>query len=333
MPDLLYPYDTLERDVTLTILGADIDGVSIEDSIDVNTRTLSLHSFGKARWGELTLKVVLSISEKDAARFAVDGKTLNAVLRAQCRSTSARQAMLLTVTGHCTWAGSMVLPFEAYANQINLEAFITVNDPERHIIGTAVPWGIYILASEKKPPVQFTSIIDCEYVSFSSAPEPYLNNAKARIAYIDLSRPKPMLWLNDDIPGLRAVLGDSLTRKGSSSDFRDALATSLDARMWHALIDYSIRSIEIPNEDDVPQMPGGWPGLVLNKVVSHLFPTHSREQALVELYEATRGAAADAEAMIASLDAAIDDFVQLSASLKPRLATSTKVEEVLHDAP
>lgn len=286
MNDYLFPYDTLIGDVALSVREARIDGKSIpKNEIDALGRRVPIHLLERARWDDLVLKVSVNLPSREVEAFDAAQKTVDVVLRCVCAATSARQSVVLKRTGAAVWEGVIELSYDAYDKAAVLEAIATVDDPDRHIIGTSEPWRIMF---DPAPKPTMRHIIDCEYISFSKDERTYLRPYAKEISYFDFTTtPRPTLWLNQDIPGLRELLGEMQNARAQRNPWRDLTSADLSAKAYLAMFNATVASLNIATDsDEIPEMPGSWQGSVLRRVMPALYPNESTSEALLQLKEA-----------------------------------------------
>lgn len=316
---LLYPYETLFGDVSMNVQSADMDGHELNsEQIRAIERHITVYSLEKSHWNELTIGVSVSLPTNEIMRYDEQAKDVSVILRVQCDPTSARQSLLLTRQPEGVWKGAITLSSFAYERRAIMDAVVTVNDPERHIIGTSEPWRIDFLElkpNEPTPPPPSRRLIDCEYTSFSTSELGYLQSNKDIAAFVDLGRQKPTIWLNSDIPGLQVVL-DSATGRAATAE-GEMPANEISAKMWSAMFNAAVAKLEDTGDSDaIPAAPDGWHGHALNRILPELYRGMSPDEARRNARNAFREENAGMENMQSRLVPVVDRIVNSSKTLR-----------------
>lgn len=316
---VLFPYDTLFGDVSMSIDRADLDGREFPVDRHLQESRASLYNLGKATWKEIELFVTVRPVASEIQELEEQGKRVGAVARLICRRTNVRQGVVLKRAGD-EWIGSLRMSYEAFVGSAMLDALILdETDKVPRIIGYSDTWTIEFVEKERHetPMRTVNTLIDVQWADFKTAKEPFLVKSATEFAYFDLTAKKPTLWLNAEFDELRSIMDKSAHSSAVEAMLYDLPSLELASRAWTAMFTTAAASLESANEDEFPPLPEGWQGAVLSRVLPLLYEGLSQSESLRRLISSLKEDRGDAVAVFQSeLSSIIDRMVGESRALR-----------------
>jgi len=156
--------------------------------------------------------------------------------------------------------------------------------------------------------------LDVRWEDFTESSHPERRRRSERIFYLEVTSEPPILWLNQGVSDLRAVL-DSKGTHGRRAVIRDLINRTIALPAWYALVHVASLSVR-QDEESSPTVPDGWRRGLLARVAPRLHPGVARETAYARLLEELWALRHDGElggaALIERMVAAIEDELNLA---------------------
>jgi hypothetical protein len=264
------PYPVPAGEVTMVVREVRLDDVALPyGMISESDRTVALHLLDHEDWNvaRLTLQVNAPRHELDAGPW----RSLAFVATASERRTNTHSAVKLMMGQPGEWAGQVELHHDDHVGRVQVSGQLvaTVDDvPGRVIATVAQPWTVDLRA---RVATQRESI-QTRWVGFADDPE--LAWCKSDPWTVTTTDEAAVLNLNSGFDGLRTLLE---SRKAAERPMREALAAQIAVDLWTTLYNEAAHHI------DGHELPEGWRGRVLRRMLPDLFPDHSLDDALREI--------------------------------------------------
>jgi hypothetical protein len=156
--------------------------------------------------------------------------------------------------------------------------------------------------------------LDVRWEDFTKSTHPERKRRSERVFYLEVTHEPPVLWLNQGVPDLRAVL-DSKGTHGQRAVIRDLINRTIALPAWYALVHVASLSVT-QDEESRPTVPDGWRRGLLARIAPRLHPGVARETAygrlLEELWALRHEEERDGTELIERMVAAIEDELSLA---------------------
>jgi hypothetical protein len=195
--------------------------------------------------------------------------------------------------------GLLELPKREIYGEIRLEpALIRIapgEDPDyaRHL-GARLAWGPAVRLVADEPPVPPGAYLEIRWEDFFQSASPRRKRQSGHLYYLDLDSDTPVLWLNERIPDLKAVLQETASR-GYVRRVRDTTFDSIASQVWTTLLAKAILAFALclagaqegEEEDPMNALPE-WEQRVIGFWSTRIYPDKTRQEALEEIAHAAR---------------------------------------------
>lgn len=156
--------------------------------------------------------------------------------------------------------------------------------------------------------------LDVRWEDFTTSSHPERRQRAERIFYLEVTSEPPILWLNQAVQDLRAVL-DSKGTHGRRAVIRDLINQTVALPAWYALVHAASLSVT-QDEEARPTVPDGWRRGLLARIAPRLHPGVGRETAyarlLEELWALRHDEAPGGAVLIERMITAIEDELSLA---------------------
>ncbi|MBB5075654.1 hypothetical protein [Nonomuraea endophytica] len=266
----IMPYPVLAGAVIMTVREVRLDDVALPYGvISEQDHSVGLHAHDGENWSaiRLGLQVVAPRHELDANPWY----SVAFLGIASERATNTQTAVKFMMGQPGEWSGEIELHHDNHRGRVQLSGQLvaTVDDIPGRVIATVErPWTVDL----RTRAATREDSIETRWTNFADDPElAWCRNDPWTVTTTDHVA---TLYLNSGFDGLRAVLEST---KAVDRPTRDVLASQIAAGMWTALFSEAAQHV------DGTELPNGWRGLVLRRMLPDLFPHHSQEDALREI--------------------------------------------------
>jgi hypothetical protein len=141
------------------------------------------------------------------------------------------------------------------------------------------------------------------------------NRRSDRVYYLEATANPPILWLNQAVPDLAAVL-ESKATWGRRASVRDLLNQAIAGPVWYGLLHCATLAVLL-DETGTPTVADGWQRGLLARIAPRVYPGLARDRAYRQLLDAVLELRApdphNAVELIERLTQAIQDELDLPA--------------------
>ncbi|MFI7675608.1 hypothetical protein [Actinophytocola sp. NPDC049390] len=276
----VFPYRTIYGDITLDVTAVDVDGRPLPYArISQSERTVALHQADYEDWDIATVRLETRLPAQEMEDPLWKDVRCLAILTE--KATNVRFTAPLTAHSETEFRGSVDLARINHLSRatLSLAVVATVDGVLGRLIGTTSrDWFVDLKAS--MPARQRK--IDIVEVDFRDGPDTSLRPFKDAPWIIDTSGEIPTVFLNTSaVEGFVDVLHSSGGSVGEKV-LRETVSSQIAQEAWIAMFQAAISDLD-RDEDDTPQMPGGWRGSVLRSMLPDVFPSLSPTDALYEI--------------------------------------------------
>lgn len=270
----IYPYTTLNGDVTLRIGGVTLDGNSVvPDFIDQERRTIGISAIGNSRWETLSFTVCVDGPVSELSITDGPWTNVDAVVVANCPRSNTRVSVPLRAeTGSpARWTGTAELDRDEFFGGIGVRALVTatVDRVDRRLIGSADPWQI-ALDDLPRPPVGQAMTIVWERFGSPSDNRTYLAQYQSEPYFLKIDSTDPVLFLNNDFEGLHGLLADRRRRPPAERALHDHTRGAIAAQAWLVLFIDSLSHASV-SDGDLTWPEEEWRGNVLRALLESMY--------------------------------------------------------------
>lgn len=202
-------------------------------------------------WSTVTLAFSMTTSE----RSPVDADELAYALVSSTRSNTRIPVPLDRIDSGHFFNASVELRREELAGAVEVVGQVLREDGSARLIGQSDPW-VLVVDTSAAPPLPGAPPFRVAWKSFASDDAPTtLQRARTSYAVMDLTGPEPVLYLNEDVRGLQAVL-ESTHAKLEKRRARDTLSSGIARYAVAALLREALAKTFLDDDDvQLPQEP------------------------------------------------------------------------------
>jgi hypothetical protein len=280
--DILYPYTTLQAELTFDLGTPVLDGMSTGNLRHPESRTVNLFH-ARHPWRRVKLPITVAVDTGLLKVYEDEhGETVLMVV-ANCRPTNTRQALTLRAAQHGEWEGALELDRDNFRDQIELKAVLTPRGGPllRKPVGFAPVWSVYF---DEPPSFRFRGTLAVRWVNFKSPPPDAPSLVKEfpdSTHVVSFDGGMPQVLLNSAFPGLEEILKDQPGRRGTDKALHDMQRTSIARAVWLVLVGDSLAAVKRGDEDEPADWPDeDWQREVLERVFRAIDPGKSDDQLL-----------------------------------------------------
>ena len=319
MSSRLFPYATIDGDVTLKLMDGGLDdGGWPKIPYIVDRRLVDLFDVDKASWKTARFQFEIAMPSEQVERF--ENCNLRVILLVECSGTLYRHAVLPVQNGN-VWVGELELSRGTFRGSATVHAVVsgTVDGVAHRFLGSSESWTILFDEPAIRP---LSGTIRIRWVDFSAPDddERFLKDFENYSYFVDIQSDQPTLYLNksDIFEGLPAILDDR-PRPKIEKPLHNSQRVGIARAVWMALINTSIASI-VRDEHGNPDWPAeDWKQIVLKKILpGRVFPDKGEDEVLVELSDAWSSPERAAELESRTL-VVVDDLVKANKLLRETL--------------
>ena len=314
----IYPYRTLFGDISAKITNVMIDGMQVSTSpIDADRREIELADIERSEWNVARVDVELSGPLMDLGRF----EDARGIVVFECSHTNTRQTARLQTSGAESnrWWGSVNLDRDSWFGRITMRACITatVDSVSDRVIGLAPEWRLHL---DDLPRPSVHGAIPVQWDSFSEPHStPVLTHYKGEPSFLSLDTGGPILYLNQDFPGLHALLTDTSRRPAAEHAMHDEVRAAIAVQSWMAMFNTSLLAAPVGDDGEAEWPSAEWQRTVLELLLPRMYPERNPLDALREaktLAADEAGAAAVQQALLPAVSAHVGATRLLGSALR-----------------
>lgn len=293
MAQRIYPYQTLFGPLDLKMKnpyltnGSGIIKDQPEEDFDQDSRIILLWPHDEAGWEKLNFDINVSAPKDEIELFEKGDNTVQVTAVTVCQNTHMRQAFHLNRTAQNCWEGNVELLKEHFSGKATFQCFITgysSGRSNRYLAETKI-WTLYFEEAKSRIP---RGSLDVKWVDFSTDPNlPHLKIFSTEMVYVDLTQPKPVVYLNKGFDGLPELFAIPPRPYGSRLAVLESVRTSIAQRVWFSLFQTAMSGIQADHETSIAQWPSEeWQTTVLKMFLPHLYTNLPIDTGLQQVYEA-----------------------------------------------
>lgn len=288
-----FPYQFHQKGLTLKVKDVRLDDKGYSNLVQGDAGMIDLTAFPNWSTVEVTVEadVADSMSETVLPKNEQTEKPWRVVVAATSLMGSARQIgwrqsehLTPSDSSGLRWTGKLLFQRGDLGTALRLRAFVTrTQPPPLPLPGYANESSMRLAQSEEWiiqidprsiPPGKSMKV---EWANFKTSQDTRLNKTPDSLYFLDLDQDLPVLYLNEDIQDLKAVLTKP-GHVGPAAAIRDALFRSIAQPVWLTLALVSVTA-QWDEEGDRPE----WQQSVLQQVAPKVYPEESAEVALEKL--------------------------------------------------
>lgn len=284
----IYPYSVLNGDVKLRIEKVALDGNSVIPAfIDEERRVIGIKAIGSTQWETLSFQVRVEGPSSELSGGS-QWANVRAVATANCGRSNTRVTIPLQPKAGPMgrWAGSAELDRLDWFGSITISANIlsTIEGIDNRLIGTADSWQIS-LDDLPRPPVGHAMTITWEnFAEPAESSRTYLTRYAEEPFFVRIDPTNPVLFLNQEFPGLKGLLDDRKRRPAAEGALHDQLRGTIASETWFLLFIDALNHVEeVDGEVTWPEEE--WRTHALQLLLEQIYGTNDLE-ALRRAYEA-----------------------------------------------
>jgi len=280
----IFPYPTLSEPLELTVRSVALDGITDPSLLVVDDH---LHVSPERTWTEMELG--LEVVGPRTIEPNVETPVVAAV--AACGPSNLRVATRLarSVTDSARWSGSIRISRDATRGSLALKAIIggRIGGRDGRFAGESKTVTVQIDESSISP---ITGTVAVRWIDFheTSPAHPDLTRFSNEAFYIHVSDVGPVVFLNSGFPRLSAVLSERTGLPAAAQALRSTLGNSIAMSAWMAMFNTAAGDVVQTDDGDPLELPTGWKGDVLQRLIVQIFPLESPESGLSKLRDAWR---------------------------------------------
>lgn len=293
MAERIYPYPTLFGTLGLQLNNPYLTNRSgnikdqPEEDFDQESRTILLWPHGETGWKKLNFDINVEAPKDEITLFEEDENTVQVTAVAECKNTHVRQAFHLDRIAQNCWEGNVELLREHFSGKAIFRCFMTgytAGRNHRYLAETNI-WTLYFEEVKSRIP---RGSLDVKWVDFATDSNLlHLKNFSTEMVYVDLTQPKPVVYLNKGFDGLPELFAIPPRPIGSRLAVLESIRTSIAQRVWFSLFQTAMSGIQTDNDNSLANWPSeDWQITVLKMILPHLYINLSLEAGLQEVYEA-----------------------------------------------
>jgi hypothetical protein len=255
---VIYSWPSFRKPLTLHV-AATIDGQAIPVRwLDASHRRVAI-SAATPSWTNVELALTLVTPEQIPPDLDLGIVNAHALLTAP--SSVTRIPAALTRQGEA-WTGVLNVSRDEVRGSAELIAAFTTDDGSAlgRVVGEAEPWTV-VFDPSPGPVGRGLSPLTIIWTSFSSPPAEMpsmLADFKSSLSFCDTGKADPILYLNEDVAGLRNLL-DNEKAVGLAAATRDTLGALIALDAVAALCDAAVGAVRRQcegSDDDEPEFLG-----------------------------------------------------------------------------
>lgn len=292
--ETFFPYKFDERGLVLDVVHLEIDGSSFNNYINSPDKEISIYSHDD--WTKAKLVFDLTASKNIAASVLADDELHTLpwvpIITISCPYTRKRKVLSLKVNpkNKYNWIGEVSIGHDEYYKRIDLRAFlIRSKDYLGNDVNIAKKRGMRIASSEDwnifvdSPVLPPGKMLDIRWINFQKSKDNTIREVSGTPFYLDFRRDTPILWLNEGVADLKAVLMSSATR-GAIATIRNSIFDSISQTVWCGLFNEALMSIEDDDSGGEPaEPPEEWQKIILKRMAPRIFIGRNSDEAYEEL--------------------------------------------------
>jgi hypothetical protein len=286
--NLLFPYKTLVGDVDLEVTQVKLDGHDIHsDFLDADRRLVAIEGVERQGWTAATMRIEVTAPQTEIKELVTAGARPRALAVLHGGSTNMRLGTELEVdpVNPARWSGKLELERPFWHGRLTASSTIVaeVDGIENRIIGSSHPW-LIALDDLPRPPVKGN--IPVTWDSFKEPRElQELRQFADEPCFVHLDPDQPVLYLNEDFPGLRPLLNDRRRRPRDVQALHDQTRVTFATEAWAAMFNVALAAAAQATDEDDPE--AAWPETewqrnVLDIVLARMYPERTADDALRE---------------------------------------------------
>lgn len=297
--ETFFPYAFDRYVLVLEIADLVLDGNSYKSYINTEERRVSIHSHDD--WNEATLSFDVTVPQETAGatipKEEVKQLPWSPIITVSCPATRKREVLHLEMhrSKEYNWKGEITLNRGDFHKKIDLQAFVVRSKEYKGSqrgfatkkgmrLASSERWDIYI-DSPDFPPGTMLSI---KWADFRQSKDTIIREEVGNPFYLDFRGQFPILWLNESIPDLKAVLMSSAAR-GEIATIRNSINDSIAQMVWCGLFNEALLSIEPENgENELPEPPEDWQKSILKRMAPRIFVGRNSDEAYEKLVKSSR---------------------------------------------
>lgn len=249
----------------------------------------------KREWKALSFNLHASLPEDELSRVlpstsdpADDAALLVSVT---CKSTKFRHGVRLDWNGDGSWHGDATIRRSDVEGGVRLRPLLVratavparENDDERGgtqepgmVIGMGDPVSLHV--DEHRSIID--TPIDVKWDRFSRSANDWRRDHDSDVYHLVPQGDVPTLWVNEDIGGLRALLG-SETDEGPEAALRDTTAVMIAQSVWIQLAVAAFAAVDFDASTGEAELPsGGWQRDVVTTLLPRMYPGNDEDEQL-----------------------------------------------------
>lgn len=248
------------------------------------------------------------------------------IVTLSCPATKTRRAILLESSGKGRWHGT------ADMHRLNVKNVVSVRPRlvrRNHAPAATVPVAyatkaasiiaegqeVRLVVDRGKQP--FKGGLDVRWEDFQGSESAWRKAHANALFSLSADGDEPVLWLNSRHSRLRGIL-HSNEEAGSSRVMKNLLLAIIAESVWYQLSFAAIVGLERDEETNEVNLPSGWRGMVISRLLPYLYPDVSADAQYSQLLEDL-----ESEAAAAALS------TRLSAAVQEQTNTPTLVRQAL----
>lgn len=246
-------------------------------------------------WEALSFKLHASLPEDELARILpptsdpADDAAL--IVSLSCKSTKFRHGVRLDWAGEGSWHGAATLRRADVEGGIRLRPLLVratavpageedgsganAQEPGM-VIGMGYPVSLHV--DEHRSIVD--TPIDVKWDRFSRSSNDWRREHDSDVYHLEPHGEVPTLWVNEDIGGLRALLG-SETDEGPEAALRDTTAVMIAQSVWIQLAVAAFAAVDFDESTGEAELPDGtWQRDVVTTLLPRMYPGNDEDEQL-----------------------------------------------------
>jgi hypothetical protein len=273
----LFPYETLQGDLSLALTAVTVDGG--HPTVDVvlpGSRSVDLSVLPRQDWNLVEVEALVTGSADEVRRLEQSSFGLAVCIVAACGPTNMRQATQLkrSATDAARWAGSLLLDRRNFSGKVALSAVMggeALRRPNR-FMSRSQAWSIYV-DEPAIPIIEGTMRVKWADFTAPDAEPAALRSYMTEVFYPDLQESAPTLYLNSGFAGLPELLADRRGRPPAEEALHQSERMSIASAVWLGMFNSAVAAIDMDEEDASVDWPlAEWQGSVLKTLLARLYP-------------------------------------------------------------
>jgi len=324
------PFDPTRENVSFGWLDRGEDG-------DVQKMDLT----GRSDWRKLTIQLDANLpgSEMKSVLTSIsewqDDTSL--LVSVRCAATKFRRVVELTPGAPYTWSGDVTIRRGDVRSTVELVPLLvratgiptsegTPLEGRAAQASSVIATGRALRLSIDPTNRSIRGALDIKWDAFAESDDPWRNQHRRDLFFLDPHGEEPCLWLNSSYYELKAML-DGKSTKGVDAALRHLTNGSIAQAVWMQLFMTAAGSTMETMEDEDPIPVEGWKKDVLTKFLPRLFPDEQTDEDRVQRLREMFGSPDQMATLMSLLGTAVQEIVDTGSLFEDAVRAVEEVEQ------